>query len=220
MTPRHLAIGGFTAVAVFFGAIVFEAPLLQALAKPIPVLILALWAFRQPGRDAAWIAAGLGFSALGDLLLAQPVDAFVLGLLAFLIAHLLYLSAFVLRTRAPALGWAVPVMVFGVVVFIALQPHLGELHDAVLAYVIVICSMMWRALAQWGREEVVPRVALWSALGAVSFALSDVLVARNRFIEDSMTTQIVLMVLYWSAQWMLAASVNAASRPVLQPDRQ
>lgn len=121
MTPRQLAIGGFTAVAVFLGAIVFEAPLLQALAKPIPVLILALWAFRQPGRDAAWIAAGLGFSALGDLLLAQPVDAFVFGLLAFLIAHLLYLSAFVLRTRAPALGWAVPVTAFGIGVFVTLQ---------------------------------------------------------------------------------------------------
>ena len=32
--------------------------------------------------------------------------------------------------------------------------------------------------------------------------------------------QIVLMVLYWSAQWMLAASVSAVNRPALQPDRQ
>ncbi len=35
-----------------------------------------------------------------------------------------------------------------------------------------------------------------------------------------MTTQIVLMVLYWSAQGMLAASVSAVNRPALQPDRQ
>jgi len=90
----------------------------------------------------------------------------------------------------------------------------------VLAYVIVICSMMWRALAQLGRRELAPGVAQWSALGAVTFALSDVLVARNRFIEESMTTQIVLMVLYWSAQGMLAASVSAVNRPALQPDRQ
>ena len=220
MRSRPLAIVGLAAAAVFFSAVVIDTPLLQWLAKPIPVLALALWAGMQPGRDAKWIAAGLGFSAIGDLLLSLPFDAFVFGLLAFLLAHLLYLTAFVLRTRAPALGWAVPVTAFGVIVFVTLQPHLGELRYAVLAYVIVICSMMWRALAQLGRRELAPGVAQWSALGAVTFALSDVLVARNRFIEESMTTQIVLMVLYWSAQWMLAASVSAVNRPGLQPDRQ
>ena len=136
MRSRPLAIVGLAAAAVFFSAVVIDTPLLQWLAKPIPVLALALWAGMQPGRDAKWIAAGLGFSALGDLLLSLPFDAFVFGLLAFLLAHLLYLTAFVLRTRAPALGWAVPVTAFGVIVFVTLQPHLGELRYAVLAYVI------------------------------------------------------------------------------------
>ncbi|MBU3671027.1 MAG: lysoplasmalogenase [Sinobacteraceae bacterium] len=215
-----MTIVGLAAVAVYFAAMLLEVPVLQWLTKPIPVLALALWVGSQAGSDRKWIAAGLGFSALGDLLLSLPLNAFLFGLLAFLVAHLLYLCAFVRRTRAPALGWAAAVATFGTVVFVTLQPYLGELRGAVLAYVIVICSMMWRALAQLGREEVAALAARWSALGAVIFAISDVLVARNRFVAASMTTQVALMILYWSAQWMLAASVSAASRPTLRPDRQ
>lgn len=205
---------------MYFAAMLLEVPAVQWLTKPIPVLALALWVGTQATSDAKWMAAGLGFSALGDLLLSLPLNAFLFGLLAFLVAHLLYLYAFVRRTRTPALGWAAVVAAFGIVVFITLQPYLGELRSAVLAYVIVICSMMWRAFAQLGRPEVAASVAKWSALGAVIFAISDVLVARNRFVVASMTTQVALMVLYWSAQWMLAASVSAATRPVHQRDPQ
>jgi hypothetical protein len=46
-----------------------------------------------------------------------------------------------------------------------------------------------------------------AALGATAFALSDLLVAYNRFIAPVLALQVLLMVLYWGAQWLITASV-------------
>jgi hypothetical protein len=46
-----------------------------------------------------------------------------------------------------------------------------------------------------------------AALGATAFAFSDVLVAYNRFVAPVLALKVLLMVLYWGAQWLIAASV-------------
>jgi hypothetical protein len=48
-----------------------------------------------------------------------------------------------------------------------------------------------------------------AALGASSFGLSDTLVAHNRFIAPMLALQILLMLLYWTGQWGIAASQQA-----------
>jgi uncharacterized membrane protein YhhN len=44
-------------------------------------------------------------------------------------------------------------------------------------------------------------------VGATAFALSDILVAYNRFVAPVLALKVLLMVLYWAAQALIAASV-------------
>jgi alkenylglycerophosphocholine/alkenylglycerophosphoethanolamine hydrolase len=74
-------------------------------------------------------------------------------------------------------------------------------------YIVAICLMLWRAWALVGGGRHPPRLAVLAALGATAFALSDLLVAYNRFIEPVLALQVLLMVLYWGAQWLITASV-------------
>lgn len=202
---RYLA-GGIGGAVVFFVGLFLELPMLQLVTKAVPVLVLALWLRPWRHRETQLLAAGLLLSAIGDLCLQVSPTLFVAGLVAFLLAHLAYLAAFVGRTRRGSIVIAVPVALFGISTFLWLQPSLGAMSSPVLAYVVVICMMLWRAWAQVGDTDV-PRATAWTAaLGATSFAVSDTLVAYNRFIEPVLVLQVPLMLLYWMGQWGIAAS--------------
>lgn len=200
-----LGIGVLSALA-YFAALWNQIPVMQVLTKSLPVITMALWLRPWNTRDGRLIAIGLILSALGDLLLESSPQFFLAGLLAFLTAHLAYLAAFVGRTRALALGSAIPIAVFGGATFVTLAPYLGSLVGAVIAYILVICTMMWRAWAQVTDAHIARPVAWFAALGATSFAISDTLVAYNRFIAPVFGLKLLLMVLYWAGQWGIAAS--------------
>ncbi len=202
---------GLAAALVYFVALLLGWPLVAFLSKPLPALCMlgALLPLRT--RDAALIAAGLLLSATGDLLLAASL--FLPGLGAFLLAHLLYVAAFVGRTRALHLGRLAAVFVFSASVYAILSPHLGAMRGPVLAYVVVISAMLWRAAAQIGEgvgEDRDPLAPWLATIGAALFALSDVMVAWSRFVDPAAGLQLPLMVLYWSGQAAIAASSRRA----------
>ncbi len=71
---------------------------LQPAVKALTAVLLAVAALTQPvARERRWLIAALVFSAAGDFLLAIPwwQPSFVLGLAAFLIAHLCFLAALI-----------------------------------------------------------------------------------------------------------------------------
>ena len=220
MNPRdrRFLLGGLLAAALHLGAMLTGASLLALACKPIPVLLLAAWLRPATERESRPVALGLVLSALGDLLLGISADWFVAGLVAFLLAHLAYIAAFLSCTRTPAPGYALPVAAFGVLVFLWLQPRLGGMLLPVLAYVVVICLMMWRAWALVATQDIGRRAAWCAALGASSFGVSDMLVAWNRFVAPVLTLQFLLMLLYWAGQWGIAASARAP-RSATAPDR-
>jgi hypothetical protein len=79
--------------------------------------------------------------------------------------------------------------------------------------------MLWRAWALIGERPNEPRKAWSAALGATSFALSDTLVAWNRFVEPSTTLALLLMLLYWGGQWAIAASASEDSPDIMPTGR-
>lgn len=199
---------GLGSAAFFFVGLLSGSGLLQLATKAIPVLAVAAWLRPWQNRDMRLVAVGLLLSAIGDLCLQISSTLFIAGLSAFLSAHLAYLVAFLGRTRMPAALFALPVIMFGLSTFLWLKPLLGTMSMPVFAYVVVICSMLWRAWAQVGDQRV-PRTAAWSAaLGASSFAVSDTLVAYNRFVEPVLALQVLLMLLYWAGQWGIARSAR------------
>ncbi len=184
-------------------------PILALVGKSLASLgFLALgWSRLRAGSTAdAWLVLGLALCLVGDLLLVGR-RLFAAGLAAFLLGHLAYLAAF--HALVPARGWplalAAPVVSASVLAAAWLWPHLGRLRPAVLAYIAAITAMVWGALASAGAGAL-PAAA---AAGAVLFYLSDLAVARRRFIAPSFSVRVVGLVAYYLGQVLLAGAVGA-----------
>lgn len=145
------------------------------------------------------LLAALLLSLLGDALLisgAKPM--FLAGLGAFLLAHVAYAAAFLGRAALPL--WPLPPLAVGVWLTLRwLWPHLGSMKGAVVAYCAVIAVMVAAAM---GVSSGAVRV------GAVLFFLSDLLVARDRFVAPGFGNRLVGLPLYYAAQLLLASAVG------------
>ena len=181
--------------------------------KPLAtILITALALTRAPGapRDYALaIIVGLLCSLAGDIFLMLPGDRFIAGLVAFLLAHLAYIVAFVMAPGT-ALGPRtalifVPLIAYGALIFRILAPHLGRLRLPVPAYLLVIVVMDGFALERW-RATGTANTAL-AALGAILFVISDTFLAWNRFIARFRSAQALILGTYFAAQWLIALSL-------------
>ena len=75
----------------------------------------------------------------------------------------------------------------------------GDLRAAVVVYCAVISVMLWLALGV-DRLEV--------RLGALLFYLSDLLVARDRFVRPGLVNRVVGLPIYYAGQLLLALAVG------------
>lgn len=157
-------------------------------------------------RYGQLILGALLLGWLGDaLLLSQRAAAFMAGLAVFLLSHGLFAAAF----ASGALAWSAMgvALVLAVATGFALMrwllPHTpAAFKGPVLAYGVVILAMCvvaaGHAVAN-GRAVVL--------LGALLFALSDVAVARERFVRPSPLNNVWGWPTYFAAQLLLAWSV-------------
>jgi uncharacterized membrane protein YhhN len=152
------------------------------------------------GRYVRLVAAGLLLSAAGDaLLLGKARGAFLAGLASFLLAHLAYAAAFApAATISPAAAVALAAAAAAIVRW--LWPHLGDMRLPVLAYAAAISAMLLLALG------VASPLVRW---GALLFYLSDVAVARDRFVRPGFANRLVGLPLYYAGQVLLALSAGA-----------
>ncbi len=148
-----------------------------------------------------------------------PMDAFVPGLVAFLLAHLCYIVAFRdgLRAGRGLLAASVLLATFAVLNVLGLWPHLpAPMRIPVLAYVVVLASMAVLALArQWRSPQpdaVEARSARWAAAGALLFVASDSLLAWDRFAGGLPFASLVVLSTYYGAQYAIARSVLPGHR--------
>jgi uncharacterized membrane protein YhhN len=185
---------------------------LTGILKPLPVLLLAttLAAAPAPADDRyRWlIVAGLLCSAVGDVWLLFD-SRFRQGLASFLVAHLFYIAAFTRSGGGGPAAWLLLVpFAAGAAAFVGrLAPHLGRDRPAVGLYSSVLALMAWRAAV---RALVVGVPGGTVALaGAVLFMLSDGTLAFARFARPFAAADAVVMVTYYAAQILIAASVLA-----------
>jgi alkenylglycerophosphocholine hydrolase len=180
-------------------------PLLRLIAKPAPVLALAILVLsRRRDRYAAVVALGLTLSGIGDFLLERP-EGFIAGLLAFLAAHLAYATAFVFEEKRLRAGRAAPFAAWLITAGTWLRPGLGTLATPVAVYMLAIGTMMWRAAARLDGAETRPGVRT-ALTGAILFGLSDTVLAIDRFHARLPYAGGVIMALYWAGQAAIALS--------------
>ena len=199
--------------ATYLYGVSTHALLLCLLSKPLPVLALLGWLQDAPASPyRRWISIGLLCSLLGDILLAWPVDLFVYGLGAFLLAHLAYLKAYLVDCRRPAVPALALALLAGVGLFSMMAAKgLGDLLIPVAVYALAISAMLWRALARLGSH--VPKRSAWlAAAGALAFVVSDSLIGIDRFVLPFGAAPYLIILCYWIGQWGIAASVFSQSK--------
>ncbi|MEG2805127.1 lysoplasmalogenase [Stenotrophomonas sp.] len=192
---------------------------LHWLAKPLATLLIASIAWRAVPPAAAGyrraVLAGMALSCIGDIALMLPMDAFVPGLVAFLLAHLCYIVAFRagLGGGGGLIGAALLLGAFACGNVVALWPHLpADMRVPVLAYVVVLALMAILALARHWARPALPGVAragsAWAAGGAVLFVASDCLLAWDRFGGGLPMASLLVLSTYYAAQYGIARSVG------------
>ena len=154
---------------------------------------------------------GLIFCLGGDVFLALPQERmFLLGLVSFLLGHVLYVVGFFYVADVSQWTWVgclVGVLVSGLV-FWWLRPHLGSMLLPVIAYIIVITVMVVGAWTVLGDAKLSYAGRLLVFVGAVSFYLSDLFVARARFLKSEFSNRLIGLPLYYCGQFLLAFSVG------------
>jgi uncharacterized membrane protein YhhN len=144
------------------------------------------------------VLVALVLSTVGDLALLRTEKPWFLGgLVAFLFAHVAYAVGFVvLGLDGTATLATVPVIAgFVVVIWRWLSPHTGSLRPAVAAYVAVISAMV---VLSAGASVANDRWSL--GVAAVVFMVSDLFVARQRFVHPGSINRFVGLPLYYAAQ--------------------
>ncbi|MCA9718848.1 MAG: lysoplasmalogenase [Myxococcales bacterium] len=209
MTRRTLVLSLAALAAVIYGlGLADGVPALRLAIKPVPVLAMA-WAVRAGPRSsyARAVLAGLIACAIGDVLLDL---VFPLGMLAFLIGHVFYTSAYVGEDRRPRPLVALPFAAWCVAAFVTLRPGLGVLTIPVALYSLAIGAMMWRAAARVTRAA--PRDVWLAVAGAILFAISDTLIAFNKFHEPIANARYWIISLYWLGQLGITLSALTGAR--------
>jgi uncharacterized membrane protein YhhN len=200
---------------------------LHWIAKPLTTLLIAAMVLRNaglwPATDtpsahrtyARAILLGMAFSCIGDIALMLPFDAFVPGLIAFLLAHVCYIVAF--RAGFRAGRWlvlaAALLALFAGINLAGLWPLLpNDLRIPVVVYVVVLALMATLALARaWTKSAATPSAptsARWAAIGAVLFVISDSVLAWDRFGGGLPAATLCVLSTYYAAQYCIARSVR------------
>ncbi len=228
MNPRRDVPILLAAIAAIIGASLDgDGRWLHWIAKPLATLLIAAMVLRSaglwPATDtpsasrtyARTILLGMVFSCMGDIFLMLPFDAFVPGLIAFLLAHLCYIVAF--RAGFRAGRWlvlaAALLALFAGINLAGLWPLLpNDLRIPVVVYVAVLALMATLALARaWSHASTTAPAlqgARWAAIGAILFVISDSVLAWDRFGGGLPAATLCVLSTYYAAQYCIARSVR------------
>ena len=190
----------------------YRLPLL--IVKSILSLLFVTTALLQPHPVPAYyhyLLVGLIFCLIGDVCLALPQEkAFMGGLVAFLIGHIFYIFSFSSLTQIDHWISAGLFIIFGLsaLIFLWLRPHLKSMLIPVLLYILVITVMASGAWAVFLKSpfHVFGRGLL--SAGALCFYVSDIFVARDKFIKEEYRNRLLGLPLYYAGQFLLAFSVG------------
>ena len=102
-------------------------------------------------------------------------------------------------------GWlALPPTAVGLAILASLWSRLGSLRVPVIVYVGAIVTMVIAALAAYCGGALPAPQRGWLAAGAVVFLVSDVAVARDRFVGREFSNKLWGLPAYYTAQVLIA----------------
>ncbi len=191
---------------------------LEYVAKPAVMVCLFLWLVSITGLrgNPFWFGMGILFSLAGDVLLMTALERlFLFGLIAFLFAHLSYITGFwkEITTTSP---WSLILLIF---IAIGASRLIQRITGAIRAkkqsrlivpsiiYGIVVSIMLYAAMSTIYDPAWKTNAALFVSLGAFLFWISDVILAWNKFVAPIRNGRVINIVIYHLGQIGLIAGV-------------
>lgn len=155
------------------------------------------------------------FSWIGDLILIFADIAeiyFILGLVSFLIAHITYCVLFnkqiigEIQINKVLFGLGSLVIAFYLTaIILVLMPNLGDLKIPVIVYAAVISTMLlfaFNGYLIWKKPG-----ALYIFLGAITFVISDSILAFDKFHAPIEKSSFFIMLSYLVAQYLIVVGI-------------
>lgn len=185
---------------------------LRWIAKPAAsaAFVAAALAGGAPGSAyGLWVLAALVLCMAGDVLLIPAgKKAFLAGMGAFAAGHGAYIAAFLTGEPAPSalfLAGAAAMAAFAALSLRWLWPHLDAFRAPVAVYTAIIAAMVATSFLAAPPGAAAPSAIVIA--GAIGFAVSDLAVAREKFVAPDFFNRAWGLPLYYGAQLLLAASV-------------
>ena len=203
--PDWRILYAISATAVLAG-LLFDLQSLYISAKPLLMITLAMYFISATKGYPPWrvyVVAALVFSWAGDVFLISS-DWFIAGLISFLVAHVFYIIAY--QKTGAANGQLKPLdilkfVAYGVLLIWIIYPGLGNLLVPVLVYALVLLGMGIWAHKRRGATTTISFKMV--ATGAILFALSDGLIAVNKFAFEIPAERLLIMSIYITAQYLI-----------------
>jgi uncharacterized membrane protein YhhN len=177
----------------------------ELVSKPLTTIGAVAIAATAGGPTGATVCAvvALTLCLIGDVALLHAVDQFVVGLGAFLLAHLAFIVMFAIRgfDRWPMAGVAIAAsaLLLGTVAIPIVRGATAKgFGIPVKIYLAVICAM---TIAGWATGN-------WLVmLGSAAFIVSDTILGWDQFVVERHSLHVAIMVTYHVAIVSLALSL-------------
>ncbi len=206
---------------VFFVAIlVFDILLLcfrePYIYKTIPSVLFVLcgvlnfiYVFKLEQRNKVFkylMLIGLIFACLGDIVL---IDYFVIGAILFAIGHIFFFISYSILQKIKLRDILIALGIFVVSLIVILVPQIfdfGEMLPVVIVYAFIISLMLGKAISNVIEKEY-RFENIWIMIGSILFFLSDLMLLFNVFTDISIVFDIICLILYYPAEFILASSI-------------
>lgn len=180
----------------------------------IPILGFGVYLYRKfPTKNALLLA--LLFSWIGDVILLFADFAeiyFILGLVSFLTAHIIYCVLFnnqikiKTKTNKIVFGIGSVIISFYLIGMLSvLLPSLGDLKIPVIVYASVISIMLlfaFNGFLVWKNPG-----NKYIFVGAIVFVISDSILAINKFYAPIERSSFYIMLTYLVAQYLIVVGI-------------
>ncbi|CAL2083696.1 putative membrane protein YhhN [Tenacibaculum sp. 190524A05c] len=202
----------FLVISIFeIYATIQNSRLLEFIFKPLITVSLALLYIVSVKKPSFLFISALFFSFWGDVLLLFPEKYFVLGLVSFLLTHLIFIKiirGFISNVDSKLFLKSAIFFIayFGGIVYLIFE-NLNELLIPVLVYGLVISTFGTFATVNYVKNKATEN--LWLLVGALIFILSDSIIAINKFYMENASLGSLIMITYIVAQYLICKAMIA-----------
>lgn len=194
----------------------------EIVAKPAVMAFLFIWLYMSTALQGSmlWFGVGILLSLVGDVLLVGYSDRrFVLGLAAFLFAHIAYIIGFREELLNPTAWSFILFAVLFLNAFRLLRRIVSSMHaigqrslvTPVIGYSLVVSLMLFAAMSTIFDPAWNTSASFFVSIGAFLFYISDLILAWNKFVSPVKNGPLLNIITYHLGQIGLIAGVISQS---------